>query len=110
MANLGKVHTGDVNTDIVMTVQDTQSGTNVAFDLQANPGDYYIIVIDPDGNESSEFAAAIVNSPGTDGQIHYLNTDTTLFDESGAWQAKARLRLDDGSIYTSNPITFEVLG
>lgn len=110
MANLGKVHVGDVNTDIVMTVQDTQSGTNVAFDLQANPGDYYIIVIDPDGNESSELAAAIVNSPGTDGQIHYLNGDSTLFDESGAWQAKARLRLDDGAVFTSNPITFEVLG
>ena len=110
MANLGKVHVGDVNTDIVIPVEDTQSGTNVAFDLQANPGSYFIILEDPDGNESAELAASIVNSPGTDGKIHHLNTDSTIFDESGAWTAKPRLRLDDGGIYTGNPITFEVLG
>ena len=109
MANLGKPAVGDVNTDIVIPVEDTQNGTNVAFDLQANPGDYFIIVSDPDGNDSAELAASIVNSPGTDGKIHHLNTSAALFDESGAWTARPRLRLDDGSIYTGNPITFEGL-
>ena len=109
MANIGKPHTGDINTDIVVPVEDTVNGTNVAFDLSANPGTYYIIVGDPDGNEQT-FAAAIVNSPGTDGKIHYLNTDSTLFDEKGFWYAKPRVDLDDGSDFTGNPIYFEVLG
>lgn len=108
MVNLGKVHVGDINTDIVLPVEDTENGTNSAFDLSANPGTYNIIIGDPDGNEQ-EFTAAIVNAPGTDGKIHYLNTDASLFDEAGLWYAKANLDLDDGSDFTSNPAYFEVL-
>lgn len=109
MVNLGKVHVGDINTLLILPVEDTQSGSNVAFDLSANPGTYYIILIDPDGNESSH-AAGVANAPGTDGKIQFLNTDSTLFDEAGYWQAKARLDLDDGSDFTSNEVGFEVLG
>lgn len=108
MVHLGKPHIGDVNTDIVIPVEDTVNGVNVAFDLSANPGNYYIIVIDPDGNESSEFTASLVNSPGTDGYIHYINTDASLFDEKGIWAAKPKVRLDDGGIFTGNPKYFEV--
>lgn len=109
MVNLGKVHVGDVNTDIKIPVEDTENGSNSAYDLSANPGTYYIIIGDPDENEQT-FTASIVNSPGTDGLIHYLNTDSTLFDEKGLWYAKPRVDLDDGGDFTGNPIYFEVLG
>lgn len=108
MANLGKVHVGDVNTDIVVPVEDTVNGTNVAYDLSANPGTYTIIISDPDGNDT-EIAASILNAPGTNGKIHKINTDSTLFDEPGAWTASPHLDLDDGGDFTGNPITFEVL-
>lgn len=108
MVNLGKVHTGDINTDIVIPVQDTVNGSNIAFNLQANPGTYYIIIGDPDGNETS-LAASIVNAPGTDGRIHHLNVNASLFDEAGLWYAKPRVDLDDGGDFTGNPVFFEVL-
>lgn len=106
---LGKVHVGDVNTDVILTVQETVNGTNIALNLSTNPyTTLQIIISDPDNNEST-FTAALVNSPGTDGKIHYLNTIAGTFDESGAWKAKAKVTLADGSIFTSNEITFEVL-
>lgn len=109
MVNIGKPHVGDINTDIQIPVQDTVNGINIPYDLSANPGTYYIIIGDPDENES-EFTAAIVNSPGTDGKIHYLNTNAALFDEKGMWYAKPHLDLADGSDFTGNPVYFEVLG
>ena len=106
---VGKVHVGDVNTDIILTVQETVSGSNIALNLQSNPySSLKVILSDPDNNES-EHTASLVNSPGTDGKIHYLNTNSTTFDESGAWKAKAKVTLADGSIFTSNEIIFEVL-
>lgn len=109
MANIGKIHTGDVNSDLILTVEETVNGVNQAFDLDAaNFSLLQIILSDPDENESSH-TAALVNSPGTDGKIHFLNTDAAVFDDGGAWTAKAKITLDDGSIFTSNPVTFEVL-
>ena len=109
MANKGKVHVGDVNTDIILTVQETVNGVNIPLDLNANPfTTLQVILSDPDGNESLH-TAALVNAPGTDGKIHYLNTIAGTFDESGAWTAKAKVTLADGSIFTSNEKTFEVL-
>lgn len=106
---VGKVHVGDVNTDIILTVQETVSGSNIALNLSTNPYDSLkVILIDPDGNES-EKSASLVNSPGTDGKIHHLNTSSLIFDEAGAWKAKAKVNLSDGSVFTSNEIMFEVL-
>lgn len=106
---LGKVHVGDVNTDIILTVQETVNGVNIALNLQTNPFTLLqVILSDPDSNESLH-TAALVNSPGTDGKIHYLNTSSATFDESGAWKARAKVTLADGSIYTSNELIFEVL-
>jgi len=106
---LGKVHIGDVNTDVILTVQETINGVNIPLDLNTNPASTLeVILSDPDKNESTH-TAALVNSPGTDGKIHYLNTLVATFDESGAWAAKAKVVLLDGSIFTSNEITFEVL-
>lgn len=105
----GKVHIGDVNTDIILTVQETVNGVNIALNLQSNPfTTLQVILSDPDGNEST-FTGALANPPGTDGKIHYLNTSSSTFDESGAWKAKAKVTLSDGSIFTSNEVIFEVL-
>ncbi len=107
MANLGKVHVGDVNTDIILTMQKTVSGTNSAYDVSAVGAVLQIIIADPDGNETT-FTATLVGD-GTDGVINYVNTDSTLFDESGAWTAKGRATFTDSTVFTSNPVTFEVL-
>lgn len=106
---LGKPHVSDVNTDIILTVQETINGSNIALNLSTNPyTSLKVIISDPDKNEA-EYTAALVNSPGTDGKIHYLNTLSATFDEPGAWAAKAKVTLSDGSIFTSNEIIFEVL-
>jgi hypothetical protein len=106
---IGKVHVGDVNSDFILTINETVNGVNQAFDLQAaSYSTLQIIISDPDGTETIQ-SGALVNSPGTDGKIHALNTDAALFGVGGAWTAKGRVTLTDGSIFTSNEITFEVL-
>jgi|TARA_R110000787_G_scaffold191845_1_gene303403 hypothetical protein len=110
MVNLGKIHTGDTNTDIQITCQNTTtSDTNVAIDFSTDTATYQIIVIDPDDNESTH-TASLLNSPGTDGIIHFVNGDSTLFDEAGVWGFKAKLTFDAGGVFTTNPIFKEVLG
>jgi hypothetical protein len=108
MANLGKIHVGDVNTDLILTVQKTVSGVNSVYDISTGVDTLEIIIADPDGNETT-FTASLVGD-GTDGKIHYINTSAATFDESGAWTAKGKVTRTDLSVFTSNPVTFEVLG
>jgi hypothetical protein len=112
MPNLGKIHVGDKNTEIILTVQDTQTNdTNIALDLQANtPTEMLIRVFDPDGVEKTALTASIKNAPGTDGKITGTNTDAAFFDQKGSWEFKAKVTLASGGIYTSNPHVEEVLG
>ncbi len=106
---VGKIHVGDVNTDLILTINETVNGVNQAFDLQAAAYSVVeIIISDPDGTETIK-TGALVNSPGTDGKIHAINSVSALFNVGGAWTAKGRVTLVDGSIFTSNEITFEVL-
>lgn len=112
MPNLGKIHVGDKNTEIILTVQDTQTNdTNIPLNLQANPpSTLEIRVFDPDGVEKTPLTASIKNAPGTDGKITATNTNTAFFDQAGSWEFKARVTLQSGGIYTSNPHVEEVLG
>jgi hypothetical protein len=111
MPNLGKIHVGDKNTDLQLVVQDTSvSDVNTAVDFSTDTASAYtIIVTDPDGTET-ELAASLLNSPGTDGIIHHVTTVTTLFAQAGPHTFKAKITFDDGGIFTSNPVTREVLG
>jgi hypothetical protein len=110
MVNLGKIHTGDVNTDIQITCQNTNtSDANVAIDFNSDSATHEIIVIDPDDNESTH-TASLLNPPGTDGIVHFVNADSALFDEAGAWGFKAKLTFTSGGIFTTNTIYKEVLG
>jgi hypothetical protein len=110
MVNLGKIHVGDVNTDIQITCQNTStSDTNSAIDFSSDTGTYEIIVIDPDENETTN-TASLLNSPGTDGIVHFLVASASLFDEAGIWGFKAKITFDDGGIFTTNTIYKEVLG
>jgi hypothetical protein len=109
MVNLGKIHVGDVNTDIQILCENTNtSDVNVVIDFSVDTGTYEIIIVDPDENESTH-TASLLNAPGTDGIIRYVNTDAALFDEAGAWGFKAKLTFNDGGIFTTNTVYKEIL-
>jgi hypothetical protein len=112
MVNLGKIHVGDKNTEIQLTVEDTLiNDTNIPLDLDANPASELLIrVFDPDNVEKTPLTAAIKNAPGTDGVIFAEQSDATFFDQAGSWEFKAKVTLSSGGIYTSNPHVEEVLG
>ena len=112
MPKKGKIHVGDKNTEIILTVQDTQTNdTNIPLDLQANPpSSMQIRVFDPDGTEKTALTASIKNAPGTDGVITGTNTDAAFFDQKGSWEFKAKVILQSGGEYTSNEHREEVLG
>ena len=112
MATKGKIHVGDKNTEIILTVNDTQAdGTNIPLDLQANPPSAMTIrVFDPDGVEKTALTASIKNAPGTDGKISGTNSNAAYFDQKGPWEFKAKVILASGGEYTSNPHVEEVLG
>lgn len=112
MANKGKIHVGDKNTDIQIPVEDTDtSDTNTAVDFSVTPATTLeILVYDPDGNLQDTLTASILNAPGSDGIIHSVNNNAALFDEPGSWQFKAHVIFNDGGDFTSNPIIKEVLG
>jgi len=112
MAAEGKIHVGDINTDIQLTVQDTQiGGANTPVNFVTTPiASSNIIVYDPSGNIQATLAASILNPPGTDGIIHAVNTLGTLFDEAGPWEFKGELNMSDGGKFTTNRILKEVLG
>jgi len=110
MVNLGKVHVGDVGTDFQLLVEDTDvSETNSPVDL-ATTTLQEIIFTDPDGIEKTAVTAAIVNPPGTDGIIQYVNLSAAFIDKAGQWFYRARLTFSGGNIFSSNDADFEVLG
>ena len=112
MVNLGKIHVGDKNTEVQIVVQDTDiNGVNQTVNFSATPASALkILVIDPDGVEKTQLTAALKNPPGTDGIIYATNSDATLFDQKGPWKFKGKITFVTGGIFTSNPITKEVLG
>lgn len=108
----GKIHIGDKNTEIILTVYETLSnGSNVVFNFQTYPASsLQILVTDPDGVSKTPLTAALKSPPGTDGKISGTNSDETYFDQAGAWTFQAKITLVSGGIYTSNPHIEEVLG
>ena len=109
MAAEGKIHVGDIGTDIQILINETDvSGTNIVFDLTGSTG-HSIIVYDPQGNLENTLTASILNPPGTDGIIRAINTDSTLFDEEGPWEFKGEVTLSGGNKFTTNRILKEVL-
>jgi hypothetical protein len=108
MVNLGKVHKGDKNTDFRLLVENTDiTNTNSPVNL-ALVNTIQIIFTDPDEVETT-VTATIVNPPGSDGIISYVNSDATFIDQGGFWYYRAKLTYISGSIYQSNDAEFEVL-
>lgn len=108
MAAEGKIHVGDIGTDIQILFNETDvSGTNVVLDLTGSTA-WRIFVYDPSGNLEITLIAAILNSPGTDGIINKVTT-TDIFDEEGPWEFKGEITLASGNIFTTNRILKEVL-
>lgn len=108
MVTLGKVHVGDKNTDLQLLVQDTSvSDTNSAVDL-STATTLQMVIQDPDGVETT-VTASILNAPGTDGYLRYINADSALFNQAGLWKYRAKITFSDGGIFQSNNGEFEVL-
>jgi hypothetical protein len=106
---VGKVHTGDTNTDFQLLVEKTgTNGTNSAVDLSA-ASVMQLIFTDPDGAETT-VTGTILNSPGTDGLLRYINSagDLTI-GKIGLWKYRAKITFTVGGVYQSNESTFEVL-
>ena len=106
----GKVHTGDTHTDFQLLVQKTNtSGVNVAFDLGA-AGTIQMVFTDPSDSETI-VTATILNAPGSDGYIRYINsTPSPAINATGLWKYRAKLTLSAGGVFQSKDATFEVIG
>ncbi len=109
MAIIGKPHTGDKNTDFQLEVFSTNNvGVNVLVDL-SGVSVMKMIFTSPLGVEKGPFTASILNLPGTDGIIRYINSDVTLLDSGGLWHYRAKITFSGGGIFESNDDSFEVL-
>ena len=112
MVNLGKIHVGDVRTELQLLVQDTSvSDVNSPLDLSLVTGmgsAIQMIISDPSDNENT-YSATVLNAPGTDGIIKFITTTPSIWDEPGFWKKRASITYSDGSHYESNDIIFEVL-
>jgi len=105
---LGKPHVGDVNTDFQLLVQDTDvNGVNQIVDLSTATS-LQIIIQDPDGTETT-VTASVLNAPGTDGYMRYLNQSSALLNQGGIWKYRAKITFSDGGVFQSNNASFEVL-
>jgi len=111
MANEGKIHRGDIGTDLQLKVENTSADglTNTVVDLSQVDGidPLFIIITDPDGTETA-FEASILTPPGTDGYMRYITT-TDIWNQSGYWKKRPRIIYLDGKQYDGNNVIFEVL-
>ena len=109
MAAEGKIHVGDIGTDIQILVNNTDvDGVNQIQDLTGITL-ARIFVYDPQGNLEITLTASILNPPGTDGIIRAINTSAATFDEEGPWEFKGEITLAGGNLFTTNRILKEVL-
>jgi len=109
MVNLGKIHTGDIGTELQLKVEDTDiTDTNQVVDLSQVDGTnpLWVIITDPDGKKT-EFEASLLTD-GTDGYMVYI-TVTNIWNQAGYWKKAPRIEYLDGRKYTGNDIIFEVL-
>ncbi|MGI0056144.1 MAG: hypothetical protein ACREAK_02085 [Nitrosarchaeum sp.] len=109
MVNIGKPHVGDIQTDFQLLVEETDylGGGNTPVDLSLTTTQY-IIFTDPNGVET-QVTASILNPPGTDGLIRYIDTTPSLLTIAGIWKYRARLIFTTGGEFSSNDAVFEVL-
>ena len=107
---VGKVHTGDTHTDFQLLVQETATdGTNSAYDL-SGASSIQMVFTDPSGTDTT-VTALILNAPGTNGIIRYINsTPNPTISSSGLWKYRAKIGISGGGAFQSNNATFEVLG
>lgn len=106
---LGKVHKGDTHTDFQILVQETDvTGTNGVFDL-GDASTLQMVFTDPDGVETI-VTATILNSPGTDGILRYINSASAIdINQVGPWQYRAKITITGGGVFQTNNSLFEVI-
>ena len=106
---VGKVHIDDTDTDFQILVQETNvSGTNIVFDL-GDASTLQIVFTDPDGVETT-VTGTILNSPGTDGLLRYVNSSPSpTINQTGLWQYRGKITVTSGGSFQTNNATFEVI-
>lgn len=109
MVNFGKIHVGDVNTDFQVLCEETNDiGTiNTVINLASTTA-WTIVLTKPDGTVI-EKTGRIVNPPGSDGIVGWINSSSTFIDVGGFWTRSAKLTFNDGGVFETNPIIFQVL-
>lgn len=111
MVDIGKPHVGDIDTDFQLLVEETDfaGASNTPVDLSTTTTQYMIFT-DPDGTET-QATASILNSPGSDGLIRYIDTAilSAATARAGIWKYRARLVFSSGGEFSSNDAVFEVL-
>ena len=107
----GKVHIGDTHTDFQLLVKKSNTdGTESAVDLNGTTSAIQMVFTDPSDSETT-VTATILNSPGTDGYIRYINsTPSPTISSSGLWKYRAKITFSAGGVFQSNNATFEVIG
>jgi len=105
----GKVHINDTYTDFQLLVEKTGTdGTNTVFDLSTGSV-LQMVFTDPDGTETT-VTGTILNSPGTDGLLRFINsTGALVIDKTGLWKYRAKITLTAGGVFQSNKSSFEVI-
>jgi len=84
---VGKIHVGDVKTELKPRVIDDSTGTAVIVNL-ANYDTFTITFLRPDGTtftKTGSDGVAIFNPPGADGVLHYITPSPSIWDQKGLW-------------------------
>lgn len=110
MTNAGKIHVGDLSTDIQVLIQDTNtSGVNNPVNL-ALCSTILITMLDPNDAIIGSFNASILDNPGTDGIAHIITSGSvSVWTIGGYYKWFATYTLTGGGTYSTNSAIHEIL-
>ena len=109
---VGKIHVGDIKTELKPTVYDDSSGSAVVVNL-ANFDTFTMTFLRPDNttfSKTNSDGVAIFNPPGADGVLHYITGTPSIWDQAGLWGISVTVLYSiSGASFTSEYEYKEVL-